>query len=100
MHYLCGKITEPTQWHVWKGGFLIFDSDLLPSDHELECSLTLQVDAYPSYYSSGVVFSFSEWEMDFADCDRNNLTIVDGDLDKNKFSGKDIQGKHHENKSV
>ena len=81
MHYLCGRRTLAEQFTEWKGGFLIFDSNLLPADHENECYLYIQVEAYSSYHSPGILFSFSEWEME-GDCDHTNLTIVDGDDDE------------------
>ena len=94
MHYMCGRETSAEQFTEWKGGFLLFDSNLLPSDHDLECNITLHIGAYSSVYSPGIVFSFSEWEMDFPDCDRNNLTIVEGDWRQSTgYPRRSIRGK-------
>ena len=87
MHHMCNRRSYPDPFTEWKGGFLIFNSQLLPAEHENECAIFLRTTS-----SQGIVINFSEWEME-GNCDSVNLTIVDGELRDRSYPGKSLDGK-------
>lgn len=89
MHNLCDKMAgESTDW---RGGFLTFDSNYLPSDHNYECTTYVQPRSYGFIHSPGILLSFSSWEME-GDCEDVNVTIVDGEIQTGVYLQKSITG--------
>ena len=75
MHYVCGQIIAQTE----KGGFLVFDSDLLPAGHQRACRVVIQpapTEISPTS-KNHVLFHFSGFEVG-DNCQDTNVTVQDG----------------------
>ena len=86
MHDMCNQ-GYPDPFTEWKGGFLKFNSLLLPEEYENECAVFLRTAS-----SQGIVINFSRL-MFIGDCDMVNLTIVDGELQNKTHFGESFDGK-------
>ena len=86
MHYSCGQTIGGSDL----GGFLVFNSDLLPSSEPYKCTVYIQPGAdMIGDKPYGILFHFSDFEMPGGWCRDANLTVIDGmDRSQDYISGK------------
>ena len=75
MHYICGQTVAQTE----RGGYIVFDSDLLPAGHQDDCRVVIQPKPTYNQGTAGsfVLFYFSGFQVG-NNCHDTNLTIHDG----------------------
>ena len=61
MHFVCGQTIAQTE----RGGYIVFDADLLPVGHEDDCSLVIQPKPTYNQVTPGsyVLFYFSGFQI-------------------------------------
>ena len=75
MHYICGQTVAQTE----RGGYIVFDSDLLPAGHQDDCSVVIQPKPTYNHGTAGssVLFYFSDFQVGKY-CQDTTLTVHDG----------------------
>ena len=75
MHNVCGRTISQTE----KGGFLVFNSFLLPAAYKMDCSVVIQPAPTESSTTSGhyVLFHFSNFKVG-ENCQHTNVIVLDG----------------------
>ena len=82
MHQSCSEKIRSTD----PGGVITFDSTLFPAAQQVDCSVVIQQRTYGLHYPSGILFRFSDIDID-GPCQNNNITITDE-------SNQGVQGRH------
>ena len=85
MHQSCSEKIRSTD----PGGIIIFDSALFPAAQQVGCSVVIQQRTYGLHYPSGILFRFSDIDID-GPCQNNNITITDG---SNQYNNLGVQGR-------
>ena len=89
MHHSCDKIIGDSSL----GGFMSFDSDQLPWNHQYECSVQVRPAVFNDpHRTPRILFHFSDVEIGQDRCDDVNLTVVDGSLRPWDYNHDTVKG--------
>ena len=96
MHYSCDKTIGESEL----GGFLTFDSDLLPADHWNDCTVMVRPRKFG--VDHGILFHLSDVDIGGTSihCNDANLTVIDGQVQQWIYRQKLISGMHYENTPI